>query len=295
MKDTITKVRSAIYSFFSFFFTSGIYIRLNEVFRKSFKDGDTLCEIGPGTGNNLKYLTCLPRRLVNYVGIDLDDQYATQLEREVQDFKNPQIHSGPSNGNFLTIYGENFDPRITLNEDGTTHILLIECTMLMPKDEVVRKIRSLVDTCGDKKLRFYFSHTEFPDDLHWAKRTIFNWVKPYLYYFTTIHFGRPTYSSEFNEILKKTSLEVIEGGDHTITHNGGENTFGKLKLYITKPKSESKRGNEETTGDTTVEKQKEKEDSDKLSGSSQPKENVELPLPNQDLSSEIADNQGDDA
>lgn len=231
MIGIIRTFRGYAYCIFSYFMTTDIYVTLNTILSENMDDGDTLIEVGPGTGNNLKYIKdTLIKKKASYTGIDYDSSYTKLLKKEVQCFNSHKIYHGKNEGDFLRYFGE--DERFICKR-GTMHLLLIECTMLMDFEKVKLKISGI--TKRHENIKIYFAHTEYPDDLHWLSKSFYDTVKPLLYYVTTMDFGRPTYAKEFKELIDTCNLKVEKELLINDIFNSSFGGKGVLKLYVTSP------------------------------------------------------------
>jgi hypothetical protein len=191
---------------------------------------DTVIEIGPGTGSNLKYL--IPHfktNNVNYRAVDIDTDYSDLLKGELVSLNKTNVYLGPIVGDFLNTGST--DKRFIQNDNETVHILLLECTMLMDEKRTSEKISSIIRQNNNTKI--YFAHTEFDDEYSATVKSLLHFVKYNIKYLIGIDLGRPTYYNEFIDFINNTNLEI----EKVISVRGTiVNWMGTLKIYVTKPR-----------------------------------------------------------
>ena len=197
---SIGTIRGWLYTIYSALFTKAIYKNLVGLVKDDERKQTAVFEIGPGCGDN----TCILKDTfqgIEYRGIDIDADYKKRLEANIgiMEVESSKLFIGPIEGNFLS-HIDTVDERFNTEKDNII-ILMVECTMLMPENLLKKKLKVLASQLrsSEKTFRFVFAHTEFYKDTFVGGLSYY--VKPYLYYLTSIHFGRPTYVDDFYSLI----------------------------------------------------------------------------------------------
>ncbi len=230
----VATVRAFIYHLFAVYHTAKIYKWLaNGWLAELVKANDIVeprvMEVGPGTGEGTGLLAPTFAKLkARYHGVELDSSYAARLVK--QPWFDPKTMK-VSLTDFLTIPAEVFKTVDVL--------LMIECLMLIDEAAVTRQLA--IARAANPKLAIVMAHVEFETHTAWNRfRTaVAHRIKPYCYWFTTIHFGRPIVRDKFLQLVTAFSTRhgfITPINDHTNRGHPGitidHNIFGcPLRVY----------------------------------------------------------------
>ncbi len=222
------QIRRSIYHIYAYWFTMDIYKWIDMYLGENLQQEDTVIEIGPGPGYHLPKLEPIfVQRKIHYKAFEYDAHYSKLLKENIPTSLDSDLYLGNTGGDFLAE-SEKADTRFEICNSASknVYILLIECQMLMNQQAFQKKIDSLQKYYKNTgvNLFFVFAHTEF------EKKTlvgfISKYIKPLLYYVTSIDFGRPIYSDDFNQMLYDQFLNIVCVEKIAAI-------FGSLNIYVT--------------------------------------------------------------
>ncbi|CAD8105497.1 unnamed protein product [Paramecium primaurelia] len=191
-------IPSTIYDMIiSNFLTKYSYERL--VFYMNQKNPKRILDIGVGTGSPLKHIWNQLPQNCEVLGVDIDQAYVLKANNI---FRNYNL-----GGRKLEIRYQNFYEVTEKKEGKFDAVVFSSSFMLMPKRiEALELAKSLLNPGGS----IYFILTLQPDS---KKNSTFlqfvEYIKPKIKYFTTIDFGQITYEKEFETLLSKTQLKIV--------------------------------------------------------------------------------------
>lgn len=214
-------IRAIIYNCFAVLHTLIIYLRLG-IELKTNKDllpyGSRIMEVGPGTGMGTQHLVALfEERRIEYQGIDLDPSYTSQFRQTM--WYNPE-RMQIIIGDFLATKPDSYK-KIDI-------LIMIECMMLIPELQLWQHLKLCKQS--NPKLRIVMAHTEFEQGSWWT--WIVSWIKPWLYWITTMSFGRTIIRQEFLESAKDLGQHKFVDEHHEPGIIVNYNIFGNpVRLY----------------------------------------------------------------
>ncbi|MEC7984317.1 MAG: class I SAM-dependent methyltransferase [Myxococcota bacterium] len=158
----------------------------------SLPEGSRVLDVGVGTGSSLiSNSDLIIKRKMNVMGIDIDPQYLKACRKRIEEENLSQYINVREQSVYTLDQNEKYDA-----------VYFSASFMLLPDQ---KKALEVIKSCLDAGGLVCFTQT------FEAKKTRFwEFVKPLLVRFTTIHFGEVTYEKPFLSLLEDSGFEIVK-------------------------------------------------------------------------------------